>query len=743
MPIRMSGGRERKFLWARSVRSATSGALVVAIALTAGLTSPAGAVPHADDPLNTYWGSVEPGGNGCSSCHTLKSSEVAPDTSYIIAASRTFPEMKSANGGVTPNNLGCTYCHNRMTGSAKMKGALMHFSGQRSQHPVGRTFTGGSAYTDTQGEYLSSLASNTTDEMDCLDCHDETLVAPDGRYMAHEDLPANNPYLLLKVTAAGQYDELCRSCHGALASGNWKSKGKDIRVTSHLDGRDAANAIAETDGTLLLTSDPGKDGTADTLTNQCEGCHAAHGAPNAKLFPTAFGNGADCTACHLAGDRYDNYKKHGHGKTTPFSADSLSTYEYGGVRMDLAVPCTDCHVALDISTTNLAGTRKKHNEKLAVDGNRDNYKKNFNLSKNVNGTDPGTPTGNPEWGVCIACHPLATYKAHVGYEGALRGCQDCHDEHAEGSGENIFMIPEKSKGRGYFKIPTVIPPAVEAVTYTQPRFEQDHVTAPAGPFDFYRVDGKGMCDNTECHGTTWSATTPGPMSGLMGNGPADTRHSGGYFPAGSDCQSCHSHKDPQGGWGASASCDECHGSNTTPNLTGIARTHTDPNESLTSHSLHAKSPLITDCADCHIHNGRTVAPNTGTHADGVVNFGGPRLTNALDYSASEYDTIDCTSANGCHDAVDNAWRNGLGAPPDACAACHAADDRQDPEPGRLPGAGEEQRRRTHESHREQGFRHGRLRRLPREERGSRPPRQAPERVGGGGCDGQIDFVHQG
>jgi len=163
------------------------------------------------------------------------------------------------------------------------------------------------------------------------------------------------------------------------------------------------------------------------------------------------------------------------------------------------------------------------------------------------------------------------------------------------------------------------------------------------------------------------------MSGLMGNGPADTKHSGGYFPAGSDCQSCHSHKDPQGGWGASASCDECHNSNTTPNLTGIARTHTDPNESLTYHSLHAKSPLITDCADCHLHNGRTVKPNTGTHADGVVNFGGPRLTKALDYSASEYDTVDCTRANGCHDAVDNAWRNGLGAPPEACAACHAAD----------------------------------------------------------------------
>jgi hypothetical protein len=262
--------------------------------------------------------------------------------------------------------------------------------------------------------------------MDCLDCHDAALIAPSGRYMAHADPPASNPYMLKNVTVAGQYDDLCRTCHGALAAdgNNWKSKGKDIRLTSHLDGRDPANALAETDGTLLLTSDPGKDGTADSLTNQCAGCHETHGSPNASLFTSAFGNGSDCTACHLAGDRYDNYYKHSHGKP-------LSKYQYGGIFMDLAMPCTDCHVALDISTTNLAGTRKRHSEKRAVSGNRDDYKANFNLSKNVNSTDSGTATGNPEWGVCISCHPLATYKAHVSYEGAPRGCQDCHDEHAE------------------------------------------------------------------------------------------------------------------------------------------------------------------------------------------------------------------------------------------------------------------------------------------------------------------------
>ena len=101
--------------------------------------------------------------------------------------------MRAANGGVTPVNLGCTYCHNRATATTKMKGVLSHFSGQRSQHPVGRSFVGGSAYADTQGEFLSSYLSNAAQEMDCLDCHDESLIAPNDYYMAHARPPRQQP----------------------------------------------------------------------------------------------------------------------------------------------------------------------------------------------------------------------------------------------------------------------------------------------------------------------------------------------------------------------------------------------------------------------------------------------------------------------------------------------------------------------------------------------------------------------
>ena len=177
--------------------------LVVAIATIAVLftPAPAGAVPHANDPNNTYWNTVEPSGSGCYGCHSLDPAEGEPGTSYIMESSRTLPGLKTANGGVVPANLGCTYCHNRSTASAKMKGVLPDFAGLpaapiRSQHPVGRTFTDGvkgPAYTDTEGYYLSTYASNTANEMDCLDCHEAALIAPSGRYMAHADPPRATP----------------------------------------------------------------------------------------------------------------------------------------------------------------------------------------------------------------------------------------------------------------------------------------------------------------------------------------------------------------------------------------------------------------------------------------------------------------------------------------------------------------------------------------------------------------------
>ena len=164
--------------------------------------------------------------------------------------------------------------------------------------------SGASAYTDTQGEYLSSYGSNTAEEMDCLDCHDAALVAPGGYYMAHANPPVNNPYMLLSA-----YVTVGRPVRRPLPLLPRRAGGRnelEDQGQGHpgdlAPGRPRpANALAEIDGTLLLTSDPGKDGTADTLTNQCASCHATHSSGNAKLFVSAYSGGTDCTACHLGG----------------------------------------------------------------------------------------------------------------------------------------------------------------------------------------------------------------------------------------------------------------------------------------------------------------------------------------------------------------------------------------------------------------------------------------------------------
>ena len=507
-----------------------------------------------------------------------------------------------------------------------------------------------------------------------------TLGDPDdadnaGCYMQHQVPPVTNPYMLKNVTAAGQYDNLCRTCHGAGAASDWKSKGKDIRLTSHADGSDTgANVLKEADDTLLLTSDPGKDGTADTLTSQCTGCHSSHSSGTAKLFVSAYSNGAACTTCHLAGDRYDNYTKRGHGK-------AAAIYQQAGQTIPLLRPCTACHFAMDVTTPNSAGTRKPHAEKSPTGSLQEIYQKKFNLSTAPLPGDAGSDSGKPEWGICIGCHSLSKYKSHQSVEGEKNGCQDCHDEHSEGAGSasNIFMIPEKStKGAGY----TSGTPRAgnEDVIYTVARYEADgvtkHINGSSVLGDFYRADGKGFCDNTECHGATWNATTPGPLSTLMGTSSANTHHSNGYFAAGVDCENCHKHNDAGSGWRATASCDECHASSDpTVNTTEIVRSHLSTNESLATHSAHTTSSLVGDCNVCHPHNGKTVQPGSGVHMDGLIQFGGTKMPSGMPTYGTSFGGDACLgTTNGCHDGDAGDWKLGLanGGDANACIDCHDA-----------------------------------------------------------------------
>ena len=332
----------------------------------------------------------------------------------------------------------------------------------------------------------------TANELDCVDCHEVTLLAPrlPASYVGHAPAGAGarvaNPYMLKSVAALGQYDVLCQSCHGSGASSNFKSTGVDIRLgvtvggtPRHGDGTGGAQAIVEDDGTQLRTTAAGGG-------DQCRVCHDTHYSGKVKLFndghethrvgasdvtDTAIVSSDCTTVCHYYGDANDGYLNRGHGMAT-------STYKYkGGVSdftagsdyVTMGMGCNSCHQILDTSDTS-AG-RKAHIERPTGGSIQQNYKARYNLSLSLQGTDLGSSFGNPVLGVCYFCH--GAYIKHQGdAANTTSGCQDCHDEHAEGAGAgvNFFMIPQTSKPTGtYLTAPAKTRSGSEAVTYDSPR----------------------------------------------------------------------------------------------------------------------------------------------------------------------------------------------------------------------------------------------------------------------------------
>jgi len=533
-------------------------------------------------------------GEVCYGCHTLDVNEGDPGTSLINKLSRTFPRIKDYDGlppASTPENLGCTYCHNDNGRTDKMLPALTHFQGRTSFHPVGRIFVG--AGTDTNNEYLSTFGSTTPQELDCVDCHDLVNFAdgqddvatddvdegadgnpatskggPEGKYPEHGPPvdAVNNPFMLKNVTAANEYDGLCRTCHRSDAA--QLVKGVSMQLLSHADNA-ALRPIVETDGTVLRTADLDGDGIADTsglaTTAQCTVCHDTHFSTNRRLFndghekhktgtgmvtDTAVTSGGCTTFCHYAGDEKNindggSYYKYGHGM-------AQSTYRYKGGQPDatgnfvtLGYNCTSCHVGIDPA-------QKAHADKNPSGTDQEKYIKRFNLSGTMQSGDTGSAMGNPLVGICFSCHQ--GYDAHKTVSHGGVGCQDCHDEHAEGSGinSNVMMIPEKSKKVGFYVAPDpdfATKPGTEKIVYDSTKWDtetQPYVARSTAELDFFRQgDANGICDTAECHaGKSYT-----PLDTWIDN--AATTHSGGRQTPGSDCGSCHQHSgDPGGGWRA-------------------------------------------------------------------------------------------------------------------------------------------------------------------------------------------------
>ncbi len=656
-------------------------------------------------------------GGECADCHNLSSSPGAVEsgTSLIITGTRTLTSMKAANGSVVPATFGCTFCHNNPANTA-MKGVLNHFTQDVSRHPIGEKFNGWTgARANTNNEYLSNINGNTaaaTAELECLDCHDINLAKDPVAWAAGafqhvtrgtgDRDEAKNPMMLKSVTVAGQLDDFCRLCHG---NGVSSVKGVDIRVTSHKDGGDTGtNAITEADGTILKTGEGSTvDGVAEAQTSQCTSCHDEHSSSLVKLFndgkkDTAIATDNCTSVCHYGGDYTDNYNRHGHGKDT-------TTYMVGGIIKDLKKPCTACHGTIDLTTTNVL-TRKKHAEKSPSGTDQEKYQKRYNLTDKPQTADAGTPGGNPLWGICIGCHSLDKYKEHKTSGGNV-GCQDCHDEHAENSGlnSNVFMIPEKGRPSGTYKTPTAPRTGSEDVLYTTTYLNPSTMLPRGSGYEFYRADGKGICDNMECHGTSFvPGGTPGPLGTLMTN----SNHTAGNQVAGADCAACHQHSSATGSW--IAVCTDCHGDTTTGNIwpdSGTTHGTVYPNRA-GDHVLHINAIAIArygagatieqknkTCGTCHPTPGAT-GHDTDVAPLGIADVHGDSNNTATSFktitgaaNSLDTDTYDnSTGINGkfcanvdCHYRVNtpvagavqgtngDGWYNFTNAPA-TCSNCH-------------------------------------------------------------------------
>ncbi|MBW2452396.1 MAG: CxxxxCH/CxxCH domain-containing protein, partial [Deltaproteobacteria bacterium] len=129
-------------------------------------------------------------------------------------------------------------------------------------------------------------------------------------------------------------------------------------------------------------------------------------------------------------------------------------------------------------------------------------------------------------------------------------------------------------------------------------------------------------------------------------------------------------------WGdfGSGDCTTCH-------ETDNGADHTGGSESPAAHQRHVDSigTYVAGCTDCHTHDGISVAPGSGDHANGTVNF---TNTGKLGASGSSMDynedgqtwSLNCT--NTCHASDDiSEWDNDSldFVNSDACVDCHNAD----------------------------------------------------------------------
>ncbi len=583
----------------------------------------------------------------CYDCHTLNAQLADNNTSFINVSSRTLPQMRSTNGGVSPGNysptgkkFGCTYCHNdaqRTIQGKAMKDAFTPFLSKPSQHPVDRAFSKDSFGNLTLAAnvgttlYMSNWDNSwakPANQIDCVDCHDAN--ANGGSYPNH---PASgtgsraagvNPFML-KNTAAMDNNHapnaFClATCHGRSAPGpsDYRMGHLGWGAFDNTTGGMANNTLKEPSGIAIKTS-------------KCADCHETH-STNSKT--NLMGeqrqsiqnvDPANCTSiCHADA----SFVARGHGRTTGTSPPNLL--------------CSNCHNA-SVSHRDPANPRRLGSNEasppanlLTVNLRGDGLDGNFDGVVDDAGEAAMTLGGES---LCGTCH--GNKHVHTGSiagnvsasSGKSVGCLYCHEPHASGADNNLRMIRRRLNG----------------VT-------TNYWTDKA---DYYRGDNTGVCSNILCHGV--------PMATIMTTVSDHLTLPGGGI--GVDCSTCHSHSAAGGASTGSFApvCNSCH---TIPGDTVLAGTHAlSP-----VHDKHALPDALGGygfgCSTCHLkynHNqSGVVVGGAWTVPNGNVNIKFDGYWNPLNANGPRY-----AGAPADNTLADNVYAPGVGGT-GVCAGltCH-------------------------------------------------------------------------
>ena len=322
----------------------------------------------------------------------------------------------------------------------------------------------------------------------------------------------------------------------------------------------------------------------------------------------------NCTGvCHYAGDRYGNYTQHGHGL-------AQSTYKYkngvpdaSGTNVTMGYSCTACHVGLDPA-------QKPHADEHP-DGHRPGeVRQALQPQRDDAGGGHRLGDGQPA-GRHLPLLPPELRGAQDRQPGrhrlpglprrARRGLGvDLERDDDPGDGEEDRLLRRLAPAAQFTS-----KPGTETIIYDTPKWntaiepvrrELDRRSWTSSA----QADAGGVCDSAECHGAKYT-----PLNTWINN--AGTTHSrASSRPARTAT--------PATSTTATTSAAGARSPPATTATTCNGRSHLGTTKSKATHDAHIASGFVTDCADCHAHDGKRGARDGAARHGGVVNFGGDR-----------------------------------------------------------------------------------------------------------------------